>query len=93
MTFLIKFLARLEEPLIATSPGIAHSLRAMTRSTPTRGGDRTSLVFDPRQLQLSSLGAAHEMNVQVQEEGTTVTYHSSGKPLVVKNSHLYRRLS
>jgi len=65
----------------------------MTRSTSARGGDRTSLVFDPRQLQLSSLGSAHAMNIQVQEEGTTVTYSSDGKPLVVKNKHLYRRLS
>jgi hypothetical protein len=29
----------------------------------------------------------------VQEEGTTITHTSDGSPLVVKNKHLYRRLS
>jgi hypothetical protein len=90
---LSNILQNLEELLIVTSRVMSHSLRAMTRSTSHHGGDRTSLVFDPRQIQLSNLGSAHEMNIQVQEEGTTITYHSSGKPLVVKNDLLYRRLS
>jgi hypothetical protein len=65
----------------------------MIRTTPVWNGDRTSLVFDPRQLRIATPGAGHAMNIQVQEEGTTVTFSTDDKPLVVKNSRLYRRLS
>jgi hypothetical protein len=65
----------------------------MTRSTPAWNGDRTSLVFDPRQLRIAMPNQGHAMNIQVQEEGTTVTLSADDKPLVVKNSRLYRRLS